>query len=72
MRKTERLDSFYSDMQFLHKKYLADWRFSQLMLNYFSWHLKKYGTDGFYVEDTETIDRFREYINEMVGKKFEG
>lgn len=71
MRKAERLDEFYSDVQFLHKKYLPDFRFTQLMLNFFSWHLKKYGTDGFYVEDAETIDRFREYVHEMVGYKWD-
>lgn len=70
MRKAERLDSFYNEMQYLHKKYLPDWRFLQMMLNYFSWHLNKYGNDGFYVEDAETIDRFREYMHEMVGYKW--
>lgn len=71
MRKAERLDDFYNDIRFLHKKYLSDWRFLQLMLNFFSWHLDKYGNDGFYVGDAETIDRFREYMHEMVGKRFE-
>ena len=64
MRNVDRLNSFYEDMRVLHSK-LPDWRFMQLMLNFFSWHYQTYGTDGFYVEDNEFLDRFHRFIKEM-------
>lgn len=69
MRKSERLDYFYDEMCRLHKKYVPDWRFNQMMLNYLSWHLGKFGNDGFYVEEDDMIDRFRQFISDMMGVK---
>lgn len=69
MRKAERLDDFYAEMSRLHKKYLCDWRFNQMMFNYLSWHLRKFGNDGFYVEEDDMIDRFRQFISDMTGVK---
>jgi hypothetical protein len=63
MRNVSRLDSFYEDMKVLHSK-LPDWRFMQLMLNFFSWHYERYRTDGFYLEESDFLDRFREFVEE--------
>lgn len=67
MRKAERLDYFYDEMSRLHKKYLCDWRFNQMIINYLSWHLQNFGNDGFYVEEDDMIDRFRQFLSDMTG-----
>ena len=67
MRKSERLDYFYDKMSRLHKKYLPDWRFNQMIINYLPWHLEKFGNDGFYVEEDDMINRFRQFISDMTG-----
>jgi len=40
-----------------------------MMLNYLSWHLGKFGNDGFYVEENDMIDRFKQFISDMMGVK---
>lgn len=72
MRKAERLDNFYAEKCRLHKKYLSDWRVGQLDSNFYGWLMSTKGKDLFFPEEDEMIDLFREYINEMVGKRFEG
>lgn len=61
MRDVNRLYALYEDVRANHSK-LPDWRFMQLMLNFLSWHYRMYGTDGFYIEDDEFLDRLHEFI----------
>ena len=68
MRNPNRLDPFYTKLCELHKNIFPDWRLSQLFLNYFAWHYENYGTDGFYVEDDDFIDRFTEFIISTKGE----
>ena len=63
MRDVNRLDRFYETLKDYHKYYLPDWRFGQLVINFLTWHLSKYGTDGFFVEEDEMLKRFCEFID---------
>ena len=62
MRSPMRLDSFYDELKQIHKTYFPDWRFMQFMSNYTTWHIVHYGTDGFYCEENNTIERLHEYV----------
>lgn len=69
MRAPNRLDKVYSELKYLHKKYLPDLRFCQLFLNFLGWlNTSKGIEDAFYIEDDKMIDFFIQYIDEMVGK----
>lgn len=70
MRKSERLDYAYDEICRLHKKYICDWRIQQTILNYLSWHVSKYGTDGFYNEDDKIVERFKEFLKDNIGERF--
>lgn len=61
-RSTERLDSFYDKMKFLHKKYVPDWRFGQLMVNF----IGTYG-DPFYFEEDRFLEKIETYLKEVTG-----
>ena len=37
-----------------------DWRYSQLMLNFFGW-LQQRGVDPFYFEENMTLELFKEF-----------
>ena len=65
MRDPNRLDYFYETLKNYHKWYFADWRFGQLIINFLNWHLNKYKTDGFYIEENEMLKRFSEFKNDM-------
>lgn len=69
MRSEERLDEFYDELKRIHKKYFVDWRFNQMIFNYLSWHLRKIGNDGFYEEEDDVINRFREFVSDTKGIK---
>ena len=36
-----------------------------MIINYLSWHLQNFGNDGFYVEEDDMIDRFRQFLSDM-------
>ena len=63
MRDPKRLCELSYEIQKGHEKF-PDWRFMQFMLNFFSWHMTVYKTDGFYVEDKDFLKRFEEFISE--------
>ena len=48
MRNPDRLDNFYDEMKELHKKHYCDYRFGQLMSNFFSWLYNTYKVDLFF------------------------
>lgn len=65
MRDANRLDYFYETLKGYHKYYFSDWRFGQLIINFLSWHVNKYKTDGFYVEEDEMLERLNEFKDDM-------
>lgn len=70
MRKSERLDYAYDEICRLHKKYICDWRIQQTMFNFLCWHMEKFGNDGFYNEDDKVVERFKEFLKDSVGERF--
>ena len=64
MRDPNRLDAFYEEMKELHKKYMSDWRFGQLMSNFFGWLMAEKGVDLFFPEEDKMIGYFREFVGE--------
>ena len=66
MRKPERLDKFYEELCKIHKEYLPDWRFGQLMFNFIS----ETGDPFFYEEDV-MITMLKEYVANITGKEVE-
>lgn len=61
MRNAERLDSFYDELKYLHKKYCPDWRFGQVIENVFS-AMRDTGKDPFFPEDGEMIQFFEDFF----------
>ena len=60
MRDAARLDNFYDTLKKYHKKYLPDWRFGQLIINFIS----DCG-DPFYYEEDKMLEKLEEYIKKM-------
>lgn len=63
MRNPNRLDKFYDEMKEIHKKSFPDWRFGQLMSNFFGWLMSEKKKDLFFPEEDDMIKYFREYAN---------
>ncbi len=61
MRNPDRLDVFYDEMKRLHKESMPDWRFGQLICNFFGWIYEKYKMDPFFPEEDKMIEYFREF-----------
>lgn len=69
MRDPKRLDDFYDKMKKIHKEKLPDWRFGQLMGNFFSWLVVQKQVDYFYLEDAQMLRYFEEYVDSLFNKK---
>jgi len=65
MRDPERIDDFMYHMAYLWEKYCPDWRFAQLMSNFFSY----YRCDLFYNEEDLFMEKFECYIYNEVASK---
>lgn len=63
MRNPNRLYGFYDEMRDIHMKSFPDWRFGQLMSNFFGWLMSEKKKDLFFPEEDEMIEYFREYAN---------
>lgn len=63
MRNSNRLDDFYDELKRIHKKSFPDWRFGQLMSNFFGWLYSEKKRDCFFPEEDEMIEHLREYAN---------
>lgn len=63
MRNPNRLYSFYDEMRDIHMKSFPDWRFGQLMSNFFGWLMSEKKKDLFFPEEDEMIGYFREFAN---------
>lgn len=69
MRNPDRLYKFYNELMNEHMKNFPDWRFFQLINNFFAWFAMKHKNDGFYLEEDEFIEAFKEFVNEMKGRE---
>lgn len=63
MRDTNRIFPMMNKMAELWLATCPDWRFAQLMLNFFSW----FGLDPFYLEDDQLLEQFEKFCNEIKG-----
>ena len=63
MRNPNRLYSFYDEMRDIHAKSFPDWRFGQLMSNFFGWLMSEKKKDLFFPEEDEMIGYFKEFAN---------
>lgn len=61
MRDKERLNNFYDIMRILHKNTFPDWRFGQLISNFFGWIYQEKKRDIFFIEEKEMLEYFEEY-----------
>jgi len=68
-RDPERLENFYNELKKYHKEYFPDWRFGQLILNFFPYYFKKHNTDFFYKEDEDLLKEIISFLKEMKGGK---
>lgn len=64
MRNPNRLDAFYEEMKEIHKRSFPDWRFGQLVSNFFGWLMSEKKKDLFFPEEDEMIGYFREFAND--------
>ncbi len=65
MRNPNRLENFYEDFKLLHKQNVPDWRFGQLVVNFFSWIMSTKKRDVFFIEENTMIEYFREYMESI-------
>ena len=61
MRNPNRLDNFYFQLREIHKTKFPDWRFGQLMSNFFGWKKKKKKIDLFFPEEDKMLEYFKEF-----------
>ena len=61
MRNPDRLDSFYDEFKKIHKESFPDWRFGQLISNFFGWIYQEKKIDIFFPEESDMIQYLREY-----------
>lgn len=71
MRDPERLFQKYGKMCELHKNKLPDWRIGQMIINFLSWYYIKNRHDCFYIEDSEFIKSFEEFIQDITNPREE-
>ena len=64
MRNPDRLFDFYKAMTCLHKKYCPDWRFGQLMMNFFYWLQTEKKIDPFFPEEDRMLELLKEFYGE--------
>lgn len=69
MRDKERLNNFYDIMRILHKNTFPDWRFGQLISNFFGWIYQEKKRDIFFIEEKEMLEYFEEYCAKYSCKK---
>ena len=69
MRDKERLNNFYYIMKILHKNIFPDWRFGQLISNFFGWIYQEKKRDIFFIEEKEMLEYFEEYCGKHTCRK---
>ena len=68
MRDPKRLTKFYDEFNRIHQQYFSDWRFGQLISNFFGWIYSEKKIDIFFPEE----DRMIELLREFAGEKDDG
>lgn len=58
MRDIKRIHPLLEDFGNIWEGYCPDWRFMQTICNFQRW----LGSDGFYLEDDQLIEKFAEFI----------
>lgn len=61
MRNPEKLDNFYAKLCELHKKYVPDWRFAQLMTNF----VNALGRDIYYDNEDNTLELLEAWLKHL-------
>lgn len=61
MRDPNRLDNFYFQLREIHKTKFPDWRFGQLMSNFFGWLYETKKIDLFFPEENKMLEYFKEF-----------
>ena len=61
MRDPNRLDKFYEEFCKIHKEKLPDWRFGQLISNFFGWIYSEKKMDIWFPEENKMLELFKEY-----------
>lgn len=61
MRDPNRLENFYEEVKKVHQDKFPDWRFGQLISNFFGWLIAVKGKDCFFPEETEMLKYLKEY-----------
>ena len=61
MRNPNRLDNFYFQLREIHKTKFPDWRFGQLMSNFFGWLYETKKIDLFFPEEDKMLEYFKEF-----------
>ena len=61
MRNPNRLDNFYFQLREIHKTKFPDWRFGQLMSNFFGWLYTEKKIDLFFPEEDKMLEYFKEF-----------
>lgn len=70
MRNPNRLDSFYDEFKKVHKEEFCDWRFGQLISNFFGWALGDNKiSDIWFPEEDQWIDLLHEYVSSLKENK---
>ena len=65
MRDKYRLFKFYEELREIHMKYFPDWRFGQLISNFFGWIASAKERDIFFPEEKEMLKLFHEYVDSL-------
>ena len=66
MRDVNRLYNFYNQLTSIHVSKFPDWRFGQLIMNFFGWLASNKGiSDPFFLEEDEMLDYLSEYAEKF-------
>ena len=71
MRNPNRLDSFYEEFKKIHKEVLPDYRFGQLISNFFGWIYSEKHLDIWFPEEEKMIELFKEFATPYMTKEKE-
>ena len=64
MRNPDRLDKFYEEFCDIHKRHFPDWRFGQMISNFFGWIITEKQKDIWFPEEREMMELLKEYVHE--------
>lgn len=71
MRNPARIEGFLDTLREIWSV-VPDWRFGQLMSNFFGWYVGKTSRDIFFPEDDEMLSALKEFAKEVIGYEVKG